>query len=150
MKQKLSEMLSESGIEKLKDAVRKAVGDKAFDFIYPAIVKALEKGDKEVRTQILIDWLDVDFCRVCSVCGKVFQEGWYNMGEYACSDKCVRKQDGISKKEFEKFQIYKGTIENYLEDTEDDRNINKLTKEEIDEILDNVLDECDAYYTSWE
>ena len=150
MKQKLSEMLSESGIENLKDAVREAVGYNAFDFIYPAIVKALEEGDKEVRTQILIDWLDVDFCRVCSVCGKVFQEGWYNCGEYACSDKCVMKQDGISKKEFEKFKIYKGTIENYLAETGDDRNIDDLTKEEIDEILDSVLDECDAYYTSWE
>jgi len=150
MKQKLSEMLSESGIEKLKAVVKEKVGDKAFDFIYPAVVKALEEGDGEVRTQILIDWLDVEFCRVCSVCGKVFQEGWYNMGEYACSDECVMKQDGISKEEFDKFQIYKGTIENYLADTEDSRNIDDLTKEEIDEIMDNVLDECDAYYTSWE
>ena len=146
-------MLSASAYEKLKEAVKKQVGESAFSYVFPGIEKALEKGDGKVREEILIDWLDVDFCRVCSVCGKIMEKGWYNMGEYACSDACVMKQDGIDKKEFKKFQIYKATIQGYLDDFADEggypEDADKLTKKQIEEIMDEVLDQCDAYYTEW-
>ena len=74
------------------------------------------------------------------------QEGWYNMGKYACSDECVMKQDGITKEEFDRYQIYKATIEAQLEEGQ---NIEDLTKEEIDQVLESVLEDCDAYYTEW-
>lgn len=151
--EKLTEMLSASAYEQLENAVKEQVGELAFPYIFPGVVKALEEGDGKVREEILIDWLDVDFCRVCSVCGKIMESGWYNMGDYACSDECVMKQDGISKEEFDKFQIYKDTIQHHLDNFNDSgkypKNADDLTKEQIEEIIEGFIDDCDAYYTEW-
>ncbi len=74
------------------------------------------------------------------------EEGWYNMGKYACSDECIIKQEGISQEEYDRYQIYKSTIESYLDDGQ---NIDDLTKEEIQEIIDENIENWDAYYTEW-
>ena len=154
MEQKIREVLSESAYKRLEDAVKERVGEHAFQYIFPVVVKALEEGDKEVRQEILLEWLDVEFCRVCDVCGNIMQEGWYNCGKYACSDECVMKQDGISKEEFDKFQIYKSTIQNFLIDNAEEygypENADDLTPEQIESIIDELLDDCDSYYTEWE
>lgn len=151
MEKKLKEMMSESAYNKLIDAVKSKVGESVFAYVFPGIVKALVEGDGKTRTDILIDWLDVDFCRVCDVCGKIMTEGWYNCGKYACSDECVMKQDGISKEEFDRFGIYKSTIQDFLNDEYGyPKKADNLTDEQIDEILDKILDDCDAYYTKWE
>ena len=97
----------------------------------------------------IIDEYDLDCCRVCSECGELMVEGWYNMGAYACSDECVIKQEGITREEFERFQIYKATIQQYLDDEGEGRKADDLTDSEISVILDDIIGDCDAYYTEW-
>lgn len=143
---KLESMVSQHCYDEIVAKLKEQVGEEAFLYIFPAVKKALEEGSGKVREEILTGWLEIDSCRVCSECGKIMQEGWYNMGKYACSDECVMKQDGITKEEFDRYQIYKATIEAQLEEGQ---NIEDLTKEEIDQILESVLEDCDAYYTEW-
>ena len=143
---KLESMVSQHCYDEIVAKLKEQVGEEAFLYIFPAVKGALEEGSGKVREEILTGWLEIDSCRVCSECGKIMQEGWYNMGKYACSDECVMKQDGITKEEFDRYQIYKATIEAQLEEGQ---NIEDLTKEEIDQILESVLEDCDAYYTEW-
>lgn len=148
-KQKLETMISAHAYDELVAKVRKQVGEESFNYIFPGIKKALEEGSGKVREEILSDWLNVESCRVCSECGAIMQEGWYNMGKYACSDECVIKQDGISYEEFKRFQIYKSTIQSFLDNEGKNRKADDLTDDEIREIIDEIIDNCDAYYTSW-
>lgn len=143
---KFESMVSQHCYDEIVAKLKEQVGEEAFLYIFPAVKKALEEGSGKVREEILTGWLEIDSCRVCSECGKIMQEGWYNMGKYACSDECVMKQDGITKEEFDRYQIYKATIEAQLEEGQ---NIEDLSKEEIDQILESVLEDCDAYYTEW-
>lgn len=142
----LENMVSERCYNEIVEKVKYDVGEDAFEYIWPAVKKALIEGTGKVREQILISWLDCDTCRVCTECGKIMEEGWYNMGSYACSDECVMKHDGISQEEFDRYQIFKSTIENYLDDGQ---NIEDLTQEEIQKIIDENSDNWDAYYTEW-
>ena len=147
---KLSQMISESALCEIITEVQKKVGLEASTYILPGVLKALEEGSGIVREQILSDWLNVESCRVCSECGAIMQEGWYNVGKYACSDECVIKQDGISHEEFKRYQIYKSTIQSYLDNEGKNRKADDLTDDEIREIINEIIDNCDAYYTSWE
>ena len=148
-KQTLEQMVSQHVYDEIVENTKKMVGEKAFDFVFPAIKKALEEGDREVREEILISFLDCDSCRVCTECGKIMSEGWYNMGQYACSDECVIKQDGITKEEFDRFSIFKSTIQHYLDDEGEGRQADDLSDEEIKTITDELLENSDAYYTEW-
>ena len=88
--------------------------------------------------------------RVCTQCGAIMEEGWYlNDAGYACSDECAAKSEGITMEEFEKWRIYKDDIISYLEDEGEGRKIEDLTKEECDEIIDEIPDDLDYYYTEW-
>jgi hypothetical protein len=147
--EKLEKMVSQQCYDEICAKVKAQVGEQAFDYIFPAVKKALEEGGIETRNQILSRWLDIGSCRVCDECGAIMEEGWYNCGKYACSDECVCKQDGITKEEFDRFQIYKTTIQGYLDDEKKGRKAEKLTDEEIAEIMNEIFDDCDAYYTSW-
>lgn len=147
--EKLENMVSQQCYDEICAKVKAQVGEQAFDYIFPAVKKALEEGGIETRNQILSRWLDIGSCRVCDECGKIMQEGWYNMGRYACSDECVMKQDGITKEEFDRFQIYKTTIQEYLDDEGKERKADDLTDDEIKTIMEEIFDDCDAYYTSW-
>lgn len=142
-------MVSEKTFFEIIEKVQEAVGLEASRYILPGVLRALEKGDGKVRNQILSEWLDVDSCRVCDECGAIMEEGWYNCGKYACSDECVIKQDGITKEEFDRFQIYKTTIQEYLNEEKKGRKADDLTDDEIAEIMEEIFDDCDAYYTSW-
>ncbi len=128
----------------------KKVGNHAHKYIFPAVKKALEEGSGKVRKQILSDWLNVESCRVCDECGAIMQEGWYNMGKYACSDECVIHQEEVTREEFDRYSIYKETLCEYLRHEGKGRKPEDLTQEEIDRLIEMFLEECDAYYTSWE
>lgn len=147
---KLEEMVSKNCYDEIVAKVKENVGESAFEYVFPAIKKALEEGDGKVREEILINWLDVDSCRVCSYCGAIMEEGWYlcNNG-YACSDKCAAESEHITMEEFEKWRIYKGDIIDYLEDEGKGRKIEDLSKDECDEIIDELSDNLDYYYTEW-
>lgn len=150
MAKKLDEMISAHAYEEIESKVREMVGDKAFEYIFPSVVKALEKGDGETRYAILINWLDVDSMRVCTICGAIMEEGWYlNDAGYACSDKCAAKFEGITMKEFRKWRIYKDDIIKYLEEEGKGRKIEDLSKKECDEIIDEYCADADYYYTEW-
>ena len=147
---KLIDMISDHAYEELTEKVKNMVGKDAFEYIFPAVVRALEEGSGAVRENILIHWLNVDSMRVCTYCGSIMEEGWYlNMNGYACSDECAAESEGITMEEFRKWRIYKDDIISYLEDEDEGRKIEDLTKEECDEIIDEVFDDVDYYYTEW-
>jgi hypothetical protein len=148
---KLEEMLSEHCYNELQDKVKQYVGEGAFDTIFPAVKKALEEGDGETRSDILIGWLDMDSCRVCDVCGAIMEEGWYlDCCGYACSDECAMiRMDVPDMEHFRRYRIYKEDIDMYLEDEGKGRKEEDLTQEEIEEILDEIGDNIDACYTEW-
>lgn len=148
---KLEEMLSERCYNELQDKVKQYVGEGAFDIIFPAIKKALEEGDGQTRYDILIEWLDMDSCRVCDECGAIMEEGWYlNCMGYACSDECAMKRMEVPDMEhFRRYRIYKAEIDEYLEDEGEGRKEEDLTQEEIEEIIDEVSSNMDACYTEW-
>lgn len=147
--EKLEKLISAHALNELERKLEEMVGYDAFYFIYPAVKIALEEGNGNLRSQIIMDWLHLDSCRVCSECGAIMEKGWHNMGSYACSDECVIKQEGITREEFDRFQIYKQTIQSILDDEGEGRKADDLTKEEIDEILDDIIGDLDAYYTEW-
>lgn len=143
-------MISQHAYDEIVAKVKHFVGEEAFEYVFPGIKKALEKGSGAAREEILISWLNVDSMRVCTQCGAIMEEGWYlNCHGYACSDECAAKSEGITKEEFEKWRIYKDDIISYLEDEDEGRKIEDLTKEECDEIIDEIADDLDYYYTSW-
>ena len=148
--QKLESMISAHAYEEIVEKLKKQVGEDAFEYLFPAVKKALEEGSGDCREHILISWLNVDSMRVCTQCGAIMEEGWYlNCNGYACSDECAAKSEGITMEEFEKWRIYKDDIVSYLEDEDEGRKIEDLTKEECDEIIDEIADDLDYYYTSW-
>ena len=149
-KKTLESMISEHAYEEIVEKVKEQVGEAAFEYIFPAVKKALEEGSGVAREEILINWLDVSSMRVCTQCGAIMEEGWYlNDAGYACSDECAAKSEGITMEEFEKWRIYKDDIVSYLEDEGQGRKIEDLTKEECDEIIDELSDDLDYYYTEW-
>ena len=149
-KKTLESMISAHAYEEIVSKVKEQVGEESFDYIFPAVKKALEEGDGNIREEILIDWLDCDSMRVCTQCGDIMEEGWYlNANGYACSDECAAKSEGITMEQFEKWRIYKDDIVTYLEDEGEGRKIEDLTKEECDEIIDEYCNDCDYYYTQW-
>ena len=156
-KQALEEMVSKHAYDEIVAKVKEQVGEESFNYIFPGIKKALEEGSGKVREEILSGWLNCDSVRVCSYCGKIMSEGWYlECNGYACSDECAAESEGITMEQFKKWRIYKDDIVSYLEDEakclEDKtkcRKIEDLTKEECDEIIDEVSDDLDHYYTEW-
>ena len=149
-KKKLESMISKHAYDEIVEKLKKQVGENAFEYIFPAVKKALEEGSGAVREEILISWLSVDSMRVCTQCGEIMEEGWYlNLAGYACSDECAAKSEGITMEEFEKWRIYKDDIVSYLEDEDEGRKIEDLTKAECDEIIEEIADDLDYYYTEW-
>ena len=78
--EELKKMMSEHSYQELQDKVKELVGEKNFDTIFPSVAEALVKGGREERERILNTWLDMDTCRVCTICGKIISEGWYLNG----------------------------------------------------------------------
>ena len=143
-------MISKNAYNEIEEKIIKHVGEDVFNIIFPAIKKALEDGDGDVRDAILNYWLDVTSLRVCSYCGKIMDEGWYlDSNGYACSDECAAMAEGITMEEFEKWKIYKDDIIAYLEERGDGKTIEDLTKEECEEIIKKLPDNLDYYYTEW-
>lgn len=149
-KKTLESMVSKQAYDEIVSKVKEYVGEESFDYIFPAVKKALEEGSGRVREEILISWLDCDSMRVCTYCGEIMQEGWYlGCHGYACSDECAAESEGITMEEFKKYRIYKDDILEYLKEEGDGRKIEDLTKEECDEIIDEYCSDCDYYYTEW-
>ena len=149
-KETLESMVSKHAYNEIVAKVKEQVGEEAFLYIFPAIKKALEEGSGKVREEILSNWLNCDSMRVCTYCGKIMEEGWYlNCNGYACSDECAAESEGITMEQFKKWRIYKDDIVSYLEDENEGRKIEDLTKEECDEIIDEYCNDCDYYYTEW-
>lgn len=149
-KKTLESMLSAHAYNEIVEKLKEQVGEESFDYIFPGIKKALEEGSGKVREEILINWLNCDSMRVCTYCGKIMEKGWYlNCNGYACSDECAAESEGITMEQFKKWRIYKDDIVSYLEDEGEGRKIEDLTKEECDEIIDEVSDDLDYYYTEW-
>lgn len=148
---RLKEMISDKAYQEIKEKVTKAVGLEASNYIFPAVREALEHGSGKCRESILSEWLDCDHVRVCSICGALMQKGWYLYnGGYACSDKCAAKSEGLTEEEFRKYGLYKDDIVNYLKSRKDTRSIEELSAEECDEIVDEIFEEIDYYYTEWD
>lgn len=149
-KKTLEEMVSKHAYDEIVSKVKEQVGEESFDYIFPGIKKALEEGSGAVHEEILINRLNCDSMRVCTYCGKIMEEGWYlNSHGYACSDECAAESEGITMEEFKKYRIYKDDIVSYLEDEGKGRKIEDLTKEECDEIISEIAEDLDYYYTEW-
>lgn len=143
-------MVSERAYNEIVTKVKEQIGEESFEYIFPGIKKALEEGSGKVREEILIHWLDCDSVRVCTYCGKIMQEGWYlDCNGYACSDECAAESEGITMEEFKKYRIYKDDILQHLEDEGKGRKIEDLTEEECDEIIDEIAEDLNYYYTEW-
>ena len=150
-KETLESMVSKHAYEEIVSKVKEQVGEKVFQHIFPAIKKALEEGDGEVREEILSGWLNVDSMRVCSHCGAIMEEGWYlDCQGYACSDECAMEIMRVPDMEhFRRYRIYKEDIDQYLEEEGKGRKEEELTQEEIEEIIETVGDDMQACYTEW-
>ena len=147
----LESMLSARCYDELVEKVKSEVGEEAFEYIFPAVKKALEEGSGVSREHILRMWLDMDTCRVCSHCGAIMDEGWYldAMG-YACSDECAMEiMDVPDMEHFRRYRIYKQDIDEYLEDEGKGRKEEDLSQEEIELIISKVHEYVDACYTQW-
>ncbi|SHL72369.1 hypothetical protein SAMN04488494_0571 [Xylanibacter ruminicola] len=144
-------MVSARCYDEIAKQVKHYVGEESFEIIFPAIKKALEEGSAAAREEILISWLDVDSCRVCSHCGAIMEEGWYlDCCGYACSDECAMEIMEVPDMEhFRRYRIYKAEIDDWLENEGLGRKEEDLTQEEIEEIIDKVSDGLDACYTEW-
>ncbi len=150
MAKELDEMITSEAYDEIKSKVVEYVGKKAAEYIFPAVVKALEEGDGEVREHILCGWLNCDSMRVCTQCGAIMQEGWYlNCAGYACSDECAARIEGITMEEFARYQIYKDDIIGWLEWNDDPRTIDELSDDECKAIREEVADGKEYYYTEW-
>lgn len=143
--------LTEHNCDEIRSKVIEFVGERVADeYILPAVCQALEEGDGEVREDILCGWLNCDSMRVCTTCGAIMSEGWYlNCAGYACSDECAAKSEGITMEQFEKWRIYKDDIIQWLDDNDDPRSIDELSKEECDIIIEDFAGDRDYYWTEW-
>lgn len=148
---KLEDMVSSKCYYEIVESVTHFVGEEAFSTVFPAIKKVIEEGSADAREQILINWLNIESCRICSECGAIMEEGWYLDAQgYACSDECAMKIMGVpSMEEFNRYRIYKYEIDEYLEDEGLGRKEENLTQEEIEDIIDIVSDRLEACYTEW-
>ena len=143
-------MIREHCFDELVEKLTDYVGQDNVDSILPTIAKILVEGTGDQKEHILIDWLNMDSCRVCSTCGKIMEEGWYLLDAgYACSDECAAKSEGISMDEFKRYRIYKNDIKDYLVYEGINKSIEDLTQEECDEIVDELIDKVDYYWTEW-
>lgn len=150
MARKLEDIVSKHCYDEIVNAVKEQVGEAVFEYVFPGVKKALERGDGDVRDVILIGWLDLGSCRVCTTCGAIMEKGWYlEENGYACSDKCAALSEGITMKEFRKWRIYKDDIIRYLEEEDKGRKIEDLTQKECDEIIDMISDDVQYCYTEW-
>ena len=150
MNKNLSQMISAHAYDEIVSKVKECVGEEASEYILPGVIKALEEGDKVVREEILIGWLDVDSMRVCSRCGAIMEEGWYmECGGYACSDECAAQIVGLTMEEFAKWRIYKADVMEYLKQINDPRDICELSTEECEKIIEHIALRCDSYWTEW-
>lgn len=152
MAKQLKDIMSEISYKELQIKVKDIVGEKSFPIIFPSIEKALVEGGREEREEILINWLNMDTCRVCSTCGAIMSEGWYlNDAGYACSDECAAKSEGITMDEFKRYKIYKNDLIEYLEDEGEGRKIEDLSEDECAEIInEEIMDNVDWYWTEWD
>lgn len=148
---KLEEMVSQQCYNEIVRKVKEQVGEGAFEHIFAGVKKALEEGDATTREDILIGWLDMECCRVCSNCGAIMEEGWYLDAQgYACSDECAMAIMEVPDMEhFRRYRIYKEDIDYYLECEGKGRKEEDLTQEEIEDIIDKVFEKTDACYTEW-
>ena len=147
----LKTMISEHCYDELVEKLTEQVGENNSKVMLPAVAKALVEGGREEREQILINWLDMDSCRVCTTCGKIMEEGWYlNDAGYACSDECAAKSEGITMEQFRKWKIYKDDIIDYLRREGKGRTIDELSEDECADIINNeIMDNVDWYWTEW-
>lgn len=97
---KLEDLVSKNCYDEIVAVSKKLFGE-AFDYIFPSIKKALERGNGNVRREIL-EVLGVESCRVCDVCGKLMEEGYLceDSLQYSCSKRCLKKRNNWSEKEF--------------------------------------------------
>lgn len=150
--EKLKTMISEHCYDELVKKLTERVGENNAKVMLPAVAKALVEGGREEREQILINWLDMDSCRVCTTCGKIMEEGWYlNNAGYACSDECAAKSEGITMEQFKKWKIYKDDIIDYLRREGKGRTIDELSDDECADIINDHIDmeNLEYYWTEW-
>lgn len=151
MIEKLKTMISEHCYDELIEKLTKYVGENNVRIILPSIAKILVEGTGQQKEHILNNWLDMDSCRVCTICGKIMEEGWcLNDAGYACSDECAAESEGISMEEFKKYKIYKNDLIDYLEYEGKGRKLEDLTDDECAEIInEEIMDNVDWYWTEW-
>ena len=150
MNKNLLQIISTHAYEEIVSKVKEFVGEEASKYILPGVIKALEEGDRVIREDILIGWLDVESMRVCTHCGAIMEEGWYmECGGYACSDECAAQMVDLTMEEFAKWRIYKADIVEYLRETNDARDIGELSAEECDKIIEHIALQCDSCWTEW-
>lgn len=148
IKKMMSEHCYEEFVQKLTDQV----GESNAKIMLPSIIVAIVKGGREERERILINWLDMDSCRVCTTCGAIMEEGWYlNDAGYACSDECAAKSEGITMDEFKRYKIYSQDIKDYLCRKGDSRNLSELSDDECAGIINDKIDmeNLPYYWTEW-
>ena len=151
MIEKLKTLISEHCYDELVEKLAEFVGEDNVDTILPAVAKSLVEGYRLQREHILIDWLDMDSCRVCTTCGKIMEEGWYlNDAGYACSDECAAQSEGITMDEFKRYKIYKNDLIEYLESEGKGRKLEDLTEDECAEIInEEIMENVGYYWTEW-
>ena len=150
--EKLKTMISEHCHDELVEKLTERVGENNAKIMLPAVAKALVEGGREERERILINWLDMDSCRVCTTCGKIMEEGWnLNDARYDCSDECAAKSEGITMEQFKKWKIYKDDIIVYLRREGKGRTIDELSEDECADIINTHIDKknLDYYWTEW-
>ena len=150
MEKKLEQMVSACVYDEIKAQVVELLGEDGESF-FTVVKVALENGDAKLRSYILHHWLEVDSVRVCDQCGALMEEGWYlGCAGYACSDECAAKSEGITMEQFEKWRIYKDDLIQWLEENDDHRSIDELTKEECDRIIEEEIAlHRDYCWTEW-
>ena len=150
MTNNLPQTISAHAYDEIVSKVKEYVGEEASAYILPGVIKALEDGNGRVREDILIGWLDVESMRVCTHCGAIMEEGWYmECSGYACSDECAAQIVGLTMEEFAKWRIYKADIVEYLKQSNDSRDINELSTEECERIIEQIALRCDSCWTEW-
>jgi len=113
------------------------------------IFTRLLTGDKEEKNDI-IDEYDLDCCRVCDICGELMVEGWYIADfTYLCSDECAAKWMKMTPGEFDRYKIYSDEIDHWLECEGKGRKKEDLTKEELEDIMDDFIENVESYWTEW-
>lgn len=146
----LSQTISTHAYDEIVSKVKEYVGEEASKYILPGVIRALEEGGGHVREEVLSGWLDVESMRVCTHCGAIMEEGWYmEYDGYACSDECAAQIVDLTMEEFAKWRIYKADIVEYLKQSNDSRDINELSAEECEKIVEQIALRCDSCWTEW-